>query len=136
MTGHKHKIVAIDAWVTPEGLNFDHDFDIHSGLTPADVVDKIKDATIVMSAATHVTRAAIENSSRLQLIACSGVGTDHVDKAAARRVSLFATYPHKTPTASVSMLSHYTTLSVDRLCLYTRLQWKGQRGLQGNCESR
>ena len=80
----RHKIVAIDAWVKPPTFAFDCDITQYQNTSPAELPERIKDATILITSASRVPRVGIENAPKLQLIACNGTGTDHVDKDAAR----------------------------------------------------
>ena len=80
----RHKILAIDGWVKTPQMTFDYEVSEYSSTTPEELPLRMKDATIVITSATRVTRAGIENAPNLQLIACNGTGTDHVDKDAAR----------------------------------------------------
>lgn len=80
----KHTIVALDGWVKLPRLDFDHVYTEYTSTTPDQLPERIKDATIVTTAAQKVTRAGIEAAPHLQLVACNGTGTDHVDKDAIR----------------------------------------------------
>ena len=80
----KHKIVSVDSWVGPPQLSFDHEFVQYANSTQEELPGRIKDATIVITSATRITRAAIENAANLQLVSCNGTGTDHIDKDAIR----------------------------------------------------
>lgn len=63
---------------------FKYDVTLYQNTSAEELPERVKDATIIITSATRVTRAGIENASNLQLIACNGTGTDHVDKEAAR----------------------------------------------------
>ena len=80
----KHKIVAVDGWVKPPPMDFDHDFIQYENTSPDELPERVKDATIIIVSPTRITRKAIENAPRLQLIAYNGTGTDHIDIEAAR----------------------------------------------------
>lgn len=84
----KHTIVAVDSWVKPPPFSFDYDLTQYSNTSPEELPERIKDATIVITSATPITGASIENAPKLQLVACNGTGTDHVDKDAIRRRGL------------------------------------------------
>ena len=81
----KHSVVVVDSWVNPPPLDFDHDFHQYSNTTPDELPERIKDATIVITSSTRITRAGVENAPRLQLVSCNGTGTDHVDKDVIRQ---------------------------------------------------
>ncbi|KAK5124914.1 hypothetical protein LTR85_001104 [Meristemomyces frigidus] len=80
----QHRIVALDGWVKLPALDFEYDYREYASTTPEQLPDRIKDATIVTTAAQKVTRAGIEAAPHLQLVACNGTGTDHIDKDAIR----------------------------------------------------
>lgn len=68
----KHTIVALDSWVSLPALNFEYELIRHVNTSPMELPERMKDATIVVTSATRVTRAGIENAPRLKLIACNG----------------------------------------------------------------
>ena len=78
----RHNIVSLDNWVQFPQLSIDYEHEQYNRTTPDQLQERIKDATIVIISGTPVTRAAIESASKLELIACNGTGTDHVDKEA------------------------------------------------------
>lgn len=80
----RHKIVAVDGWVKPPPFSFEHDFVQYESTTLVELPERIRDATIVITSATRIPRAGIENAKDLQLVSCNGVGTDHVDHEACR----------------------------------------------------
>lgn len=80
----KHKVVAVDSWVKPPALDFEHEFVQYPNTTPSELPSRIHDATIIICSSTRITAEAIKQAPRLQLISCNGVGTDHVDKDAVR----------------------------------------------------
>ena len=84
LTSKKHKIVAVDSWVKPPPMSFEYEQCQYQSTSPEDLPERVKDATIVITSATRVTRAGIESAPNLELIACNGTGTDHVDKEAAQ----------------------------------------------------
>ncbi|GAB1729519.1 hypothetical protein NU195Hw_g154t1 [Hortaea werneckii] len=80
----KHTIVALDDfWVSPPP-DFDHEIIEYPTTGPDQLVERMKPATIITTAAMKVTRAGIEAAENLQLIVCTGTGSDHIDKVAAR----------------------------------------------------
>ena len=80
----RHKIVAVDGWVKPPQFDFDHDLTEYDQTSPDQLSERIKYATIVICSGTYITKAGIESSPNLQLIACNGTGTDTIDKETAR----------------------------------------------------
>ena len=81
----KHHVVVLDDWYVPLPMtSFEYTIDQYSQSTVAQIAERIKDATIVMTSPTPVTRAAIETAPNLQLVACFGAGTDKVDMDAVR----------------------------------------------------
>ncbi|KAK3713167.1 hypothetical protein LTR37_008600 [Vermiconidia calcicola] len=80
----KHRVVVVDNWVTPPALSIDHEQTSYASTSAAELPERIKDATIIVTSGTPIIRTAIEKASNLQLISCNGTGTDHIDKDAAR----------------------------------------------------
>lgn len=83
-----HKVVAVDSWVKPPEFSFEHEFAQYSNTNPDELPERIKDASIVITSSTRITRAGIEHAPKLQLVSCNGTGTDHVDKDAIRERGL------------------------------------------------
>ena len=80
----KPYIVALDSWVEPPKLSFEYDSETYPSTTPEQLPERMKNATIVIVSGTKVTRKGIESAPKLQLVACNGTGTDHIDKVALR----------------------------------------------------
>lgn len=82
----KHKIVRLDALIpSPSLAGLDHEWIGEYSQTPPDnLIERIKDATIVINSTTKVPRAAIEAAPNLRMWAATGVGTDNLDKDALR----------------------------------------------------
>ena len=76
----RHKVVALDNWVTPPQFSFDHDVTHYANTRLEELPERMKDATIVIVSGTRLDRAGIESAPKLQLISCNGVGLDHIDK--------------------------------------------------------
>lgn len=108
----KHNIVAVDSWVRLADLSFDHNFTQYPNTTPTELPDRIKDATIVICSGTRINRVAIENAPNLQLVACNGTGTDHIDKDALRErgVSLCRVPAQNTDSVSEHAFALYHAL--------------------------
>ncbi len=81
---HKHHIVAVDSWVKPPAFAFDHEFTSYPNTSPEELLERLKDATIVITSSSRITREGLESAPHLQLVSCNGTGTDHVDKDAVR----------------------------------------------------
>lgn len=81
----KHHVVALDSWVEPPELDFEHELTQYPSTNPDELAERMKDATIVVISNTRMTSAGIANAPKLQLIACNSTGTDHVDKEAVRK---------------------------------------------------
>ena len=77
-----HRIVSLDSWIRTPSLDIDYSITQYDNTAPDKVKERIRDATIITTSATHVTRADIEAAPHLQLVACNGTGTDHVDRDA------------------------------------------------------
>lgn len=117
MSSPRHRIVAIDGWVKVPDLNFDHETTTYPSTDPEDLPERMKDATIIMTSVTRVTRAGIENAPSLQLIACNGTGTDHVDQDAVRERGITLVHVPAQNTDSVSEHAFALYYSVRRKIL-------------------
>jgi phosphoglycerate dehydrogenase-like enzyme len=75
--------------------------------THADLVDRIKDAEIVISirATSSFSSQVLKNSPRLRMISIWGTGTDHVDLEAARDLNIRVT---NTPGVSARAVAEHT----------------------------
>jgi glycerate dehydrogenase len=80
----RHHIVSLDNWVPTPEFTFPHTLDQYPRTSAAELLERMKDASIILISNTPIPRQAIEASPRLQLIACNSTGTDHVDKDAAK----------------------------------------------------
>lgn len=98
----EHHIVAVDGWVKPPALDFPHRSTQYSTTTPEQLPDRVKDATIIITSNTKITRAGIEAASQLQMVACNGVGFDHVDQDAVRERGIMLCHVPAQNTDSVS----------------------------------
>jgi glycerate dehydrogenase len=100
--GLKHNVVALDSWVKPPAFDIDHDLYLHNTTDPTEIASLVRDATIIIVSMVPVSRATIEAAPNLQLIACNGTGTDHVDKVAAREHGVAVCHVPAQNTESVS----------------------------------
>ena len=80
----KHKIVALDRWIDLPPVNFEHEYTSYNGTSADELPQRISNATIVITAAQKVTRAGVEAAPHLQLVLCTGTGTNHIDRDALR----------------------------------------------------
>lgn len=108
----KHRVVAVDSWVDPPELSFEHDFAQYANTTPDELPERIKDATIIITSSTRITRAGVEMAPSLQLVSCNGTGTDHVDKDVIRErgISLSRVPAQNTDSVSEHAFAHFFAL--------------------------
>jgi glycerate dehydrogenase len=62
--------------------SFPHHMEVFARTSPAEVAERISDATIVITNKVPLTREAIDGAPRLRLVAVAATGTDVVDLAA------------------------------------------------------
>ena len=99
----RHKIVAIDGWVKPlPEFSFEHEAVQYDTTTLDELPERIRDATIVITSATMVSRAGIDTATNLQLVAFNGTGWDAVDKDAVRERGISVSHVPAQNTDSVS----------------------------------
>jgi glycerate dehydrogenase len=65
-------------------LPFPHTLEVFEQTLPGEVAERIADAEIVITNKVKLSRAAIESSPHLKLVAIAATGTDNVDLAACR----------------------------------------------------
>lgn len=108
----KHNIVALDSWVKPPDFDLSYEFTQHESTSLEELPERIKDATIIIISGTKINRAGIENAPNLELIACNGVGTDHIDKETAqqRGVSVCRVPAQNTESVSEHALALYYSI--------------------------
>ena len=82
----KHKVVRLDALIpSPDLSGIDHEWIGEYSKTAHDqLVDRLREATIVINSTTRVPRAALEAAPNIRLWAATGVGTDNLEKDAIR----------------------------------------------------
>ena len=83
-TTRRHKIVAVDNWISPPRFSFDYDFEQYERTTQEEFPERMRDCTILIVSGTAITKAGIESAPKLELIAYNGAGTDHIDLVTAR----------------------------------------------------
>lgn len=98
----KHKIVAVDNYVPLLPLTFDHDLVSYDSTRPEQLIERIKDATIIITTTTPIPRIGIESAPNLQLVACNTAGFDQVDNDAARERGIALCHVPAQSTESVS----------------------------------
>lgn len=84
----KQNIVGLDGWIKPPPLDFSYDLTLHEKTFPDEVIPRLQNATIALTAAIKINRAAMEALPNLALINCSGTGTNHIDTDAARELGI------------------------------------------------
>ena len=132
----KHNIVALDRWITIPPVNFEYDYTSYATTSADELPQRINNATIIITAAQRVTRAGVEAAPNLQLVLCTGTGSNHVDKDALRErgVSLCNVPAQNTDSVSEHAFALYFALrrrilevhqsTIDGQCpqaLYTKL---------------
>ena len=81
--------------------SFEHDWTDYPGTTPADVVSRLKDATIAITNKVPLRAADIEQLPALKMVAAAATGTDNIDLAACRARGI-----------TVSNIRNYSLVSV------------------------
>ncbi|OAI31218.1 glycerate dehydrogenase [Methylosinus sp. R-45379] len=79
-----HKIVFLDRETLDANLrkpNFPHDYTEYAQTSPADVVERLKGATIAITNKVPLREEALKQLPDLKLIAVAATGTDVIDKA-------------------------------------------------------
>lgn len=124
----KHHIVALDAWVDPPPFDFDHTITVIRDNTAASNPEQLKDATIFVNSQVPVTRGILEHAPKLQLIAVTGTGTNHIDHEAVenRGVTLCKVPAQNTETVSEHAFALYSALKRRILPMY-QLTIEGKR---------
>ncbi|KAL2423403.1 hypothetical protein ABEF95_008196 [Exophiala dermatitidis] len=78
----KHHIVMLESiHCAPPTFDFPHTMDTHLRTTPAQVAERIRDATIVIACVVPVTPADMDQAPYLGILAVMAVGIGWVDKA-------------------------------------------------------
>lgn len=104
----KHHIVGLDAWVVFDSslFSFEHTSHIIRDGSALTNPEQLKDATIVVNSATPIRKDLLQHMPKLQLIAGTGAGTDHIDKEFARARGITVTnVPAQNTGALVVVLS-------------------------------
>ena len=78
------KIVFLDRGTLAPEINlaefaFPHEWAVFKSTRPSEVVDRIRDADIVINNKVKITRDAVDGASKLRLIAVAATGTDCID---------------------------------------------------------
>ena len=85
------KVVFLDAATLPTALKFDHpalEYIAYSSTTPAAVIDRIHDATVVITNKVRLGADALRGAGKLRLVAVAAAGTDNIDKEAAAQLGI------------------------------------------------
>jgi glycerate dehydrogenase len=85
------KVVFLDAATLPTALQFTHPgiaYTAYPSTTPAGVIDRIHDATVVITNKVRLDAAALRSAPSLRLIAVAAAGTDNIDKEAAAQLGI------------------------------------------------
>lgn len=83
-------IIALDSWVEPPALDFKHTLSIITDGSASTRPEQLKDADIVVNSQVPIDQRLLDYMPKLQMIASTGTGTDHVNKKAiaARGIAL------------------------------------------------
>lgn len=87
-----HHVVGLDAWVEPPPLTFEHTLQVIRDGSALTKPEQLKDATIVINSATPIKESLLEHMPKLQLIAGTGAGVDHIDREAVRARGITLTH--------------------------------------------
>jgi glycerate dehydrogenase len=85
------KVVFLDAATLPTALRFAHpavEYTAYSSTLPAAVIDRIRDATVVITNKVRLDADALRAASQLRLVAVAAAGTDNIDKASAAQLNI------------------------------------------------
>lgn len=100
----EHHIVGLDAWVEPPPLDFPHTLHLIRDGTALSNPEQLKDATILINSQVPVTRELLLHAPKVQLVACTGTGINHIDQAALRERGIALT---KVPAQNVDTVSEH-----------------------------
>lgn len=84
-------VVFLDAATLPTALQFAHPgiaYTAYPSTSPAGVIDRIHDATVVITNKVRLDAAALRSAPNLRLIAVAAAGTDNIDKEAAAQLGI------------------------------------------------
>lgn len=85
------KVVFLDAATLPTALNVDHPalaYTAYPSTRPAAVIDRIRDATVVITNKVRLDAGALRSAGQLRLVAVAAAGTDNIDKEAAAQLGI------------------------------------------------
>ncbi|KAJ3496174.1 hypothetical protein NLG97_g2851 [Lecanicillium saksenae] len=85
----KHNIVVLDECF-PVYPRFDFDYSIkyYTSTRPDQLPSRVKDATIIVTSDTRITREGILSARKLQLVATNSTGTDSIDTTTLRELGI------------------------------------------------
>lgn len=124
----QHHVVGLDAWVEPPPLDFPHTLHLIRDGTALSNPEQIKDATILINSQVPVTRELIQHGPKVQLVACTGTGINHVNQAALRErgITLCKVPAQNVDTVSEHALALYFALKRELLPMH-QLTMEGKR---------
>jgi glycerate dehydrogenase len=85
------KVVFLDAATLPTTLSFETpavEYVSYSSTAPASVIDRISDATVVITNKVRLGGEELRSAKQLRLIAVAAAGTDNIDKEAAAELGI------------------------------------------------
>jgi len=84
-----HKIVCLDAFLCPvPSFSIPHEYHEYQNTPPELVLERVKDATIIIVTRVHLTSEIISQCRRLQFIAVMGIGYNNIDIATCRKQNI------------------------------------------------
>ena len=110
-----HTIVCLDEHVPIPAFDFPHRLQKYRSTVEHQLVDRIIDATIVCTSIVNLRRESLQHASRLQLIACTGTGVNHIDHEYVRARGIVLT---KVPEQSTTAVAQHA------IALHTAVQRK------------
>lgn len=83
------KIVCLDAFLCPvPSFSIPHQYHEYDNTPPELVLERVKDATIIIVTRVHLTAEVISQCPNLQFIAVMGIGYNTIDIAACRKQNI------------------------------------------------
>jgi glycerate dehydrogenase len=85
------KVVFLDAATLPTALTFENpavDYRAYSSTTPASVIDRIRDATVVITNKVRLGAEELRAAKQLRLVAVAAAGTDNIDHDTAAQLDI------------------------------------------------
>ena len=85
------KVVFLDAATLPTTLRFENptvEYTAYPSTAPAGVIERIGDATVVITNKVRLGAAELRSAKQLRLVAVAAAGTDNIDKEAAAQLGI------------------------------------------------